>query len=166
MGVSVTPLQMTAAYAAIANDGVWVRPHLVASTRAPDGTVTPAAAAPTRQVLSAANAQALRTMLEAVVTVQGATGTSAAVDSYRVAGKTGTGKLVRDGHYAPGEVASFVGMAPADAPRYVIGVFAYTPGGNGGAVAGPAFKDMMTFTLAHYLIAPTGTKPPKFRVYP
>jgi cell division protein FtsI (penicillin-binding protein 3) len=105
-------------------------------------------------------------MLEAVVTVPGATGLSAAITGYRVAGKTGTGKVVRDGHYQPGEVASFVGMAPADAPRYVIGVFAYTPGGNGGLVAGPAFRDMMTFALGHYAVPPTGTKRPKFHVYP
>ncbi|WP_425560673.1 peptidoglycan D,D-transpeptidase FtsI family protein [Luedemannella helvata] len=166
MGVSVTPLQMTAAYAAIANDGVWVRPHLVRATIAPDGTVTPVPAVPNRQVMSAANARSLRTMLEAVTTVPGATGLTAAVPGYRVAGKTGTGKVVKDGRYAPGEVASFVGLAPADAPRYAIGVFAYTPGGNGGVVAGPAFKDMMTFTLAHFRVPPTGTKPPKFRVYP
>jgi cell division protein FtsI (penicillin-binding protein 3) len=63
-------------------------------------------------------------------------------------------------------VASFIGMAPADAPRYVVAVFAHTPGGNGGAVAAPAFAEMMEFTLRHYRIAPTGTKPPKLRVYP
>ena len=128
MGVSVTPLQMAAVYAAIANGGVWVRPHLVQAIIAPDGTVTPAAAPPTRRVISAENAAALRTMLEAVVTVPGATGRSAAIDDYRVAGKTGTGKLVRDGKYAPGEVGSFVGMAPADAPRYVVGRVRAHPG--------------------------------------
>jgi cell division protein FtsI (penicillin-binding protein 3) len=166
MGVSVTPLQMAAVYAAIANGGVWVRPHLVRSVVSADGAVTPTAAAPTRRVISAENAAALRTMLEAVVSLPGATGSSAAIDGYRVAGKTGTGKVVRNGRYASGEVASFVGMAPADAPRYVIAVFAHTPAGNGGAVAGPAFAQMMEFTLRHYRVAPTGTKPPKLRVYP
>jgi cell division protein FtsI (penicillin-binding protein 3) len=166
MGVSVTPLQMTAVYAAIANGGVYVRPHLVQSIVAPDGTVTPAAAAPTRRVISAENAAALRTMLEAVVTLPGATGLSGAVKDYRVAGKTGTGKLVRNGQYADGEVASFIGMAPAEAPRYVIGVFAYTPGGNGGVVAGPAFSEMMEQTLLHYRVAPTGTPVPKLSVFP
>jgi cell division protein FtsI (penicillin-binding protein 3) len=101
-----------------------------------------------------------------VVTVPNATGLSAAISGYRVAGKTGTGKLVEDGHYTTHDVASFVGMAPADAPRYVIGVFAYTPGGEGGAVAGPAFRELMSFALGHYALPPTGTKPPKFRVYP
>ncbi len=165
-GVSVTPLQMAAVYATIANGGVWVRPHLVQEVIAPDGTATPAPAQPTRRVMSAANAAALRTMLEAVVTVPGATGLSARVDGYRVAGKTGTGKLVKDGKYAAGEVASFVGIASAEAPRYVIAVFAHTPGGNGGGVAGPAFAEMMKHTLSHFRIPPTGTNPPRFRVYP
>jgi cell division protein FtsI (penicillin-binding protein 3) len=166
MGVSVTPLQMAAVYAAIANGGVWVRPHVVKAVVTADGRTTPAEAAPTRRVISAENAAALRTMLEAVVTLPGATGRSAAIDGYRVAGKTGTGKTVRDGRYVSGEVASFIGMAPADAPRYVVAVFAHTPAGNGGAVAAPAFAQMMEFTLRHYRVAPTGTKPPKLRVYP
>ena len=83
-----------------------------------------------------------------------------------MAGKTGTGELVQDGQYVAGEVASFIGMAPADAPRYVIAVFAHTPGGNGGAVAGPAFAEMMEYTLRHYRVAPTGTEPPTFTSYP
>jgi cell division protein FtsI (penicillin-binding protein 3) len=165
-GVSVTPLQMAAVYAAIANGGVWVRPHLVKAVITPDGTVREAEPAPTRRVISAENAADLRTMLEAVVTVPNATGGSAAIDDYRVAGKTGTGSLIRAGQRVPGDVASFVGMAPADAPRYVIAVFAHTPGGGGGAVAGPVFAEMMEFTLRHYRVAPTGTKPPNLRVYP
>ena len=164
LGVSVTPLQMAAVYATIANGGVWVQPHLVQAVVSPDGTRSPVPV-PSRRVISAANAAALRTMLEAVVTVPGATGLSAKVPGYRVAGKTGTGKTVENGRYAAGEVASFIGMAPADAPRYVIAVFAHTPGGAGGSVAGPAFAKMMRYTLLHYAVAPTGTKPPKFRVY-
>jgi cell division protein FtsI (penicillin-binding protein 3) len=166
MGVSVTPVQMAAVYAAIANGGVWVQPHVIKDVVAADGRTTPGRATPTRRVISAENAAAVRTMLEAVVTLPGATGRSAAIDGYRVAGKTGTGKTVRDGRYVAGEVASFIGMAPADAPRYVVAVFAHTPGGNGGAVAAPAFAEMMEFTLRHYRVAPTGTKPPKLRVYP
>jgi cell division protein FtsI (penicillin-binding protein 3) len=166
LGVAVTPLQIAAAYAAIANDGRWVQPHLVRETIGPDGKVTPAPQPQSRQVLSPANAAALRTMLEAVVTAEGATGRLAAIPGYRVAGKTGTGQRVVNGRYVAGEVASFVGMAPADAPRYVIAVFAHTSGGNGGAVAAPAFHDMMEFALRHYRVPPTGTKPPKFSVYP
>jgi cell division protein FtsI (penicillin-binding protein 3) len=165
LGVSVTPLQMAAVYAAIANGGVYVRPHLVKAIIDPDGTSTPPAAQDTRRVISAENATALRNMLEAVVTAKDATGLSAAIKDYRVAGKTGTGLVVKDGHYISGEVASFIGMAPADAPRYVVAVFTHTPGGSGGVVAGPAFAAMMEQTLLHYRVAPTGTEPPTFTVH-
>jgi cell division protein FtsI (penicillin-binding protein 3) len=162
MGVSVTPLQMAAVYATIANNGVYVQPHLVKATVTPDGVVQPAPAASTRTVLSAATAATLRQDLEAVVTAPGATGHAAAVPGYRVAGKTGTGLEVKDGKYAPGEVASFIGMAPVEAPRYVIAVVAHSPGGEGGAVAAPAFREMMQFTLRHFQVPPTDAKPPSF----
>jgi cell division protein FtsI (penicillin-binding protein 3) len=161
-GVAVTPLQMAAAFATIANDGTWIRPHLIESTIAADGTERKASGAATRRVLSPENARALRTMMEAVTTVRGATGTRGAIPGYLVAGKTGTGERVVDGHYVRGEVASFVGMAPADNPRYVVAVFAHTPGGGGGVIAGPAFRDMMEFALRHYRVPPSSGKPPKF----
>ncbi|HEV7896742.1 MAG TPA: penicillin-binding transpeptidase domain-containing protein, partial [Planosporangium sp.] len=83
------------------------------------------------------------------------------VPGYRVAGKTGTGKFVGpDGKYAPGDVASFIGFAPADAPRYVISVFAHTPKGEGGDVSAPAFADMMAFLLAQNHVPPAATPPP------
>ena len=93
---------MAAVYAAIANDGLWVQPHLVKAIIAPDGTVTPAPAAPTRQVISAENAAALRTMLEAVVDARRRDRPSAAVAGYRVAGKTGTGRVIANGKLRPG----------------------------------------------------------------
>lgn len=164
--LSATTMQMAAAYAAIANDGVWVRPRLIGETIKPDGGRVPAPAAQTRRVMSAANAAALRQMLEAVVTVPHATGRAAALPNYRVAGKTGTGLRPGNGGYLPGEVGTFIGMAPADAPRFVIAVFAHSPGGGGGAVAAPAFREMMEFALLHYRVSPTGTQPPKFTVRP
>ena len=125
--------------------------------------VTSYKAAPTtRTVLSPQNANALRDDLEAVVTAPGATGHAAAVPGYRVAGKTGTGLQVKDGKYVDGEVASFIGMAPVEAPRYVIAVFAHSPGGEGGAVAAPAFRDMMAFTLRYFQVPPSVGTPPKF----
>ncbi|MEN3306904.1 MAG: hypothetical protein V7603_3106, partial [Micromonosporaceae bacterium] len=164
LGVSVTPVQMAAVYAAIANDGVYVPPRLVKATISPDGTEHPAVAVPSRRVLSSQNAAILRQDLEAVVTVPNATGPAAAIPGYRVAGKTGTGLYVKNGRYAPGEVASFIGMAPADAPRFVIAVVAYTPAGSGGKVAAPAFQQMMQFALRLYHVPPTGTKPPTFAI--
>jgi cell division protein FtsI (penicillin-binding protein 3) len=168
-GVATTALQMASAYAAIANDGVWIAPHLVQGTVSPGGgRYTPANAAESRRVIDANHAAELRLMLEAVTSasVPGATGKTAAIQGYRIAGKTGTGELPQDGGYAPGKVVSFVGMAPAEAPRYVIAVFAHTPGGGGGSVAGPVFRDLMAFTLGHFQVPPTGTPPPTFKIRP
>jgi cell division protein FtsI (penicillin-binding protein 3) len=163
--ISVTPLQMAAVYAAIANGGEYIRPSLVKAIVDPDGRVTPAEPAPRRRVISVENATALRSMLEAVVTAPGATGLTAALDDYRVAGKTGTGAVIVDGVRGPGEVGSFIGMAPADAPRYVVAVFAYSAGGSGGVVAGPAFAQIMQQTLLHYRVPPSGSQPPSVTVY-
>ncbi|MDG4799616.1 penicillin-binding protein 2 [Micromonospora sp. WMMD980] len=169
--VDATPLQMAAAYNAIANNGTYVQPHLIKDTIGPDGKQTPGAAPTTRSVLSPANAAALRRMLEAVTTVDGpdgrATGLAAAVPGYRVAGKTGTGLRYDNGKKQPGEVGSFIGMAPAEKPRYVVAVFVWSPGGEGGAVAAPAFREMMGFTLRHSRVPPSLTdKSPKFEVFP
>jgi cell division protein FtsI (penicillin-binding protein 3) len=166
MSVDATLIQMAAGYNTIANDGTYVQPHLIKETIAADGTRTPAGAPVSRPVMSPANAAALRTMLEAVVTVPGATGNLAKVQGYRVAGKTGTGKRLINGQYTSFEAGSFIGMAPAENPRYVIAVSADTPGGAGGAVAAPAFSKMMAFTLMHYKVPPSGTKPPKFTILP
>jgi cell division protein FtsI (penicillin-binding protein 3) len=176
--VDATTLQLAAAYGAIANDGVWVQPRLVGEVVPPDGAATPADALDdpavaaaisdpaTRRVLSPETAASLRELMEAVVSVPGATGQAAALEDYRVAGKTGTGKLVVDGEYTDGDVASFVGMAPADDPRYVIAVVAHTPHGGGGEVASPAFREMMSFTLNHYRVPHATTEPPTFELYP
>ncbi|MEG3636141.1 peptidoglycan D,D-transpeptidase FtsI family protein [Micromonospora palythoicola] len=164
--VDATPLQMAAAYAAIANDGTYIQPHLVKETIAPNGTRTPGPAPETRQVLSPDNAAALRTIMEAVTTVDDATGLAAAVPGYRVAGKTGTGWRLVDGKKQPGEVASFIGMAPAEDPRYVIAVFVHSPSGGGGQISAPAFRDMMTFTLRHHRVPPSTEPAPTFTVFP
>ncbi|MEV4827657.1 penicillin-binding transpeptidase domain-containing protein [Micromonospora sp. NPDC049257] len=164
--VDATPLQMAAAYATIANDGTYVQPHLIKEVVGADGKRTPAAAPVTRSVLSPSNAAALRTLLEAVTTVDGATGLAAAVPGYRIAGKTGTGLRYINGKQQPGEVGSFIGMAPAEAPRYVVAVFVWNPEGGGGAVVAPAFREMMGFTLRHYRVPPSRGKSPNFEVFP
>ncbi|GAA1603735.1 peptidoglycan D,D-transpeptidase FtsI family protein [Catellatospora bangladeshensis] len=161
--MAVTPLQMAAAYAAIANDGVWIQPHLIRKTIAPDGKVTEPAPPKSHRVISPGNAAALREIMEAVTSADQATGHSAALPGYRIAGKTGTGSQVVDGKYVKGEVGSFIGMAPAEDPRYVIAVFVKTPGvGAGGKVAGPAFRDTMAFTLRHFKVLPSTVKSPDF----
>ncbi|MBO4206952.1 penicillin-binding protein 2 [Micromonospora echinofusca] len=165
--VDATPLQMAMVYATIANNGTYVQPRLVRATIGPDGKRTPAPDPVTRPVLSPENAAALRHILEAVTTVPDATGLRARIPGYRVAGKTGTGWRLVNGRKVPGEVASFIGMAPADNPRYVVAVFAHTPGGGGGDISAPVFKDLMGFTLRHNKVPPSsGTKAPNFTVYP
>ncbi len=161
MGISVTPLQMVAAYQMLANNGVYVAPKLIKAEIKPDGKIKPTPPSRSHFVISPSNAKALRTMFEAVTSPEG-TGRGAAITGYRVAGKTGTGLQVVNGKYESGAAVSFVGIAPADNPQYVIGVFAHVPAGSGGAVAGPTFRDMMTFTLQHFQVPPTGSKPPTF----
>lgn len=163
--MDATTLQLAAAYGAIANGGVWQRPSLVQTIEAADGTQRPATEQDRRRVMDPEVAAQLREILEAVVTVPGATGTDAAVEGYRVAGKTGTGKVVVDGEYADGEVASFVGMAPAQDPELVVAVVAHTPQGGGSEVAVPAFQELMSVALAQSRVPPQGGEAPEFGLY-
>ena len=149
-GIAVTPLQLVAAYAAIANDGVMVEPHLVKG----QGQLW------TRQVISESVAAQLRQML--TVTVQDGTGKLAQVKGYDVAGKTGTAQKVKEtgGYYADRVVASFVGMVPASHPRLVILVTVDDPITQqfGAYVAAPAFARIADFCLKRLGIPPTSLK--------
>ncbi|GAA2651914.1 penicillin-binding transpeptidase domain-containing protein [Paractinoplanes durhamensis] len=167
MSVDATLIQMAAGYAAIANDGTYIQPHLIkAMISGKNGKVTAGPTAESRQVLRPDVASELRTMMEAVVDEKDATGTQAAVTGYRVAGKTGTGKRLIDGQYTSSNYGSFIGMAPAENPRFVIAVSAEVAHGTGGDVAAPAFSKMMSFALLHYRVPPSSTKAPKFRIHP
>ncbi|KUL24905.1 penicillin-binding protein [Actinoplanes awajinensis subsp. mycoplanecinus] len=164
--VSATLVQMAAGYGAIANDGVYIQPHLIKSTVSGiDDKETPVAPSETHRVLDAEVASELRTMMEAVVEDNEGTGTKAQVQGYRVAGKTGTGKMVVDGQYTSHNASSFVGMAPAENPRYVIAISMDVAKGTGGEVAAPAFAQMMSYTLSHYFVPPSTTKPPTFKIH-
>jgi cell division protein FtsI (penicillin-binding protein 3) len=145
-GIAVTPIQLASAYAAIANRGVWVRPHLV--DHVGDGS---SVAAPRRRIVSKGVAAQVLGMLKNVV-LDG-TGTLAAVPGYQVAGKTGTAaKVDPDGTYSDSRyVASFVGIVPASRPRLVILVSVDEPRGAiwGGVVAAPAFSQIAQFDLQY-----------------
>ncbi len=159
-GYSVTAMQATSVFATIANNGVRVSPTVIAGTSDASGHFTPAANRTTTRVISEDTAVRLRIMMESVVGVNG-TAPSAAIPGYRVAGKTGTAERYdsRTGRYS-GYTASFIGFAPADAPRYVMSVTIQDPknGHYGGALGGPVFKKVMTFVLQSKHVAPTGTK--------
>jgi len=166
-GLSLTAVQAASVYATIANDGLRVAPTLVAGYTAPDGTYQAAAAPGSVRVVSPETAVAVRSMLESVVSDQG-TAPKAAIAGYRVAGKTGTANRIdEDCHCYRGYTASFIGMAPADAPRLVIAVFLQNPrnGHFGGQLAAPVFKKVMSFSLEHLRIPPTGTVHPSIPVF-
>jgi len=140
-GLQVTPLGLAAAYAAIANDGVYVKPRLLLNEPVE-----------THAVLSPEVARQMRDYLRAVV--DEGTGKLAEVKGYEIAGKTGTAQKVIPGRrgYAPGKyVASFVGFAPADNPRIVVLVVVDEPrnGYFGGVVAAPAFARITERVLVY-----------------
>ncbi len=159
-GYSLTAMQATSVFATIANDGVRVSPTVIAGTSDANGNYTPSPVRESVRVISASTAQQMRIMMESVVSGNG-TAPSAAIEGYRVAGKTGTAQRIDDtcGCYR-GYTASFIGFAPADNPAYVISVTIQDPKGIhwGGALGGPVFKDVMSFVLKSKGIAPTGTK--------
>lgn len=117
-GLAVTPLQLAAAYAAIANGGTLYRPYVVASWSDADGEHRTAPAA-VHRVLSDATAAAVREMLTSTVD-HGLAG-AAAIPDFSVAGKSGTAQIASpDGRYADDEyISSFAGFAPASDPRFV-----------------------------------------------
>ncbi|MGA8114468.1 MAG: penicillin-binding protein 2, partial [Actinocatenispora sp.] len=164
LGVAASPIQLAAAYGAIANDGEYVAPHLIDRTVSQRGTRT-GPDVERHRVLSPSVALAERKAMVAVTTVDGATGLSGAVDGYQIAAKTGTGQRYVDGKLQQGNIESFIGMAPAEHPRYVVAVFAHTAGYGEGANMGPVFHQLMSFTLGHQKVPPSDDKAPKFTVY-
>jgi len=156
-GYSVTALQATSVFATIANDGVRVTPTVIAGTTDANGNFSPTKTQKSEQVISADTARQVRLMLESVVSENG-TAPGAAIPGYRVAGKTGTAQRYNDkcGCYS-GYTASFIGFAPADAPKYVVSVTIQDPKGLhwGGSLGGPLFKTVMSFVLQSKHVPPT-----------
>jgi cell division protein FtsI (penicillin-binding protein 3) len=150
-GIAVTPMQMVAAYGAIANGGTWLRPHLVERVEG-DHAEKPV----TRQVIEKRTARQLTRMLRGVV--REGSGAAAQVPGYHVAGKTGTAaKAEPSGGYSKSRyVASFVGFAPATDPRIVVLVTVDEPKRTiwGGTVAAPAFAEIAGFALQYLEVPP------------
>jgi cell division protein FtsI (penicillin-binding protein 3) len=150
-GIAVTPIQMASAYAAIANHGVLVAPHLVDHVAGDRRVHTKG-----RRVVSRRVAAQVSAMLRDVV-IEG-TGQLASVPGYEVAGKTGTAaKPDPEGGYSTDKyVASFVGFVPATAPRFVILVTVDEPHGSifGGEVAAPVFQEIAKSALLEFEVPP------------
>jgi len=151
--VMASPLQVAAAFAAIANGGRLMKPWIVRSIVESDGTTTlQGRPEVVRQVVSEQTAATVGRWLESVVSEKG-TATKAAVEGYRVGGKTGTAQKVDPdtGRYGKGRLASFAGFVPAEAPRLSIAVFVDEPSvgsAYGGQVAAPVFREIAASALA------------------
>lgn len=151
--INVTPIQLISAVAAVANDGMLMKPQLVSELRYDGKTVERIKPQEVRQVIAKDTAQQLREILEKVVAAEGGTGSKAFVEGYRVGGKTGTAEVVENGVYVDGRyVASFAGMAPIDDPKVTILVVVAEPQGGiyyGGQVAAPIFGAIARDTLRY-----------------
>lgn len=155
--IAVTPLQLVTAVAAIANDGVLLKPHIVKEILNEDGSVVQAT--PTevvRQVIRSDTAHTLANMMEKVVSEGG--GNKAHLPGYRFAGKTGTAERLNEtgsgyqsGHY----IASFVGFGPVEDPQIAVLIVIDDPDGiyYGGQIAAPVFKEIAG-QLVRYLNIP------------
>jgi cell division protein FtsI/penicillin-binding protein 2 len=151
--VAVTPLQILRAYAAIANGGYLVRPHLVSEIRNPQGQTIFYFEGERKRILTENTATVFKNILKTVVE-EGGTATQAAVEGNQVAGKTGTAQLTdsRTGRYSKEKyISSFVGFVPADDPKIAMIVIVYEPKGQiyGGVVAGPVFKNIANQALSY-----------------
>jgi cell division protein FtsI (penicillin-binding protein 3) len=165
-GISATPLQLATAVNAIANGGELVRPRLLrAVIRGDRRTSVP------REVIGRAmlpdTAAQLTEILEGV-TVQGGTATTAAIDGYTVAGKTGTAQKIVNAEYSTANHrGSFIGFVPSRDPVVTVLVMLDNPHGRGyygGVVAAPAFKRIAEAALRRFAVPPTINPPPSVLV--
>ncbi|NNL76118.1 MAG: penicillin-binding protein 2 [Desulfobacterales bacterium] len=166
-GVSMSAVQMITAVAAIANDGILMKPHMVTKIVDQNGqpvySFKPTAV---RRVISARTAGIVKNIMKTVIT-KGGTGVKAALDGYSVCGKTGTARKLDDkGKYSDSKhIASFIGFTPAENPKIAILVVIDEPQKkyHGGTVAAPVFQKIAQQTL-NYLNAPSDAGTTKFRV--
>lgn len=152
-GIAVTPIQMAAAYSAIANGGVLRPPRVVKQVGD-----EPAKQSRGERIISSKTAASIRKMLEGVLGA-GGTASEAAIPGYDLAGKTGTAQKIdpQTGEYSKSNyVASFIGFAPAKKPKLLVAVMVDEPrnGYYGGEVAAPAFQEILNFALPYMRIPP------------
>lgn len=164
-GVAQTPLQTTMIFQTIANDGVRLKPTIVDSFTKADGTVDKLPRAPGVKVISPDTAKDARDMLEGVVTM--ADYKVVGIPGYRTGGKTGTAEAPADnGVGFDGYTASFIGMAPMEDPKYVVGITVQRPQGDiYGVTQGYTFNQVMGQVLRSFDVPPSTTapvEPPKF----
>lgn len=161
-GISVTPVQLACAIGSIANGGRKICPHFMRSKITEKGARDMGLGGLGEEVLSKATSKEMVGILEQVVT-PGNTGSKAAVNYYRVAGKTGTAEKARRGGsgYGGTYMATFAGFAPAEKPRLICLVVLDEPSPIwGGETSAPVFKEIMAFSLQHLKVPPSWITPP------
>ena len=156
-GISVTELQLAAAFGAIANRGKLMKPYIVQEVRYPDGRKQMAAPLMVGQAVTAETATTLGAML--VQVVEQGHGKKAGVSGYYVAGKTGTAQVPyedRAGYDPNKSIGTFVGFAPVDAPKFVMAVRINEPGDVifAESSAAPVFGELAKFLLEYYQVPP------------
>jgi cell division protein FtsI/penicillin-binding protein 2 len=155
-GVVVTPLQMVRAVAAIANSGKLMVPHVVKSINFPDGRSVQIKPQVERVIVKPEVAKTVTEMM--VSAVNNGEVRFAKPAGYRIAGKTGTAQIPIAGHYDTEKtIASFVGFAPADSPKFVMLVTLDSPSASpwGSETAAPIFFDIAKELFSYYGISPS-----------
>lgn len=155
LGISVTPLQMAAAYSAIANGGIYMKPYIVESVEHSDGKKVEYEPQALRRVLKESTSSTVTNMLVEWVE-QGVAG-NGAVEGYSVAGKTGTSQIAYRGKYETWAAStnwSFAWFAPAEDPKFVIIVKLERPRTSqyGGATSAHIFSEITSELLEYYAI--------------
>lgn len=155
-GISVTPIQLLTAFSAIANNGKMMQPHFVVAVESPDGEI---AKIPLKDLGTPISEQTAKIMTEILVeAVNKGDAQWARLKGYRIAGKTGTSSIPVKGHYDPSKtIASFIGFAPAEDPRFVMLVILDKPtvAIYGSETAAPLFFDIARDILSYYGIPPS-----------
>ena len=158
--ISITPIQLVNAVAAIANDGKLMKPHLVKELTDAEGNVVHRfEETMVRQVVSEKTSKMMRDIMEAAVA--DGSGNYAYIPGYRVGGKTGTAQKVVGKGYAQGlYVSSFAGIAPVDDPKLAVLAIVDEPGGfstYGSLTAAPIVKEILEDSLRYLDVSPRYT---------
>ncbi|QTI67569.1 peptidoglycan D,D-transpeptidase FtsI family protein [Gordonia polyisoprenivorans] len=160
-GLSMTLLQMTGMYQAIANNGLRIPPRILESETRGGQSPSEEPRPPGVQVVSPQTAVTVRNMFRGIfqddpMGEQEGTGAKGAVPGYQLSGKTGTAQQVDPacGCYSNSSYnITFAGIAPADDPRFVVGIMLDNPkrssDGSGGQSAAPLFKSIASWILQH-----------------